>query len=291
MAISPGSEVLACVVHQSAGKSWVLYANIKDLLSYGIKSRDSESTLSSGSEGLQYKITAKEQWDKFTVDASAESVTHLLFTSDTTLCCVAQPDITEEGHEPHITTLSLPTRSVIKYPLDSSNNEEFDSGNWGRLFTTLAAIDSKQTLAVVLYKKQLIIRSLVDPSPRLKTQTTFRNYFIIDLLMDEQHSRLFALGSKSGHGMLLLMELPLTRLSHREKPREIKQFPKISHRDKFTARIFRGTKPTWNGMPGESNNTNTNANAGAADGDGYIVISVYAGAQPTLYKIHLPSPR
>ncbi|KAI1771748.1 kinase-like protein [Hypoxylon cercidicola] len=265
IAISPGSKVIACVVHQDAGKSWVFYADIDNLLTHGIRRRDSETTLSSNG-GLQYRITAKEQWDWFTVDASAGSVTHLLFASDTTLCCVAQPDMTE-GHEPHITCLSLPTRSVKKYYLDKSSDVEYDSGNWGRLFTALTAIDSEQTLAIVLYEKQLVIRNFINPSPRFKSQTTLRNYFIVELLMDEQRSRLYALGSKSGRGRLLLIELPLNGLSHGEKPQEITRFPKIGHRDKFTARIFRDT-----------------------DAEGYIVISVYAGAQPMLYKINLPSP-
>ncbi|XXH05950.1 hypothetical protein Hte_012393 [Hypoxylon texense] len=285
IAISPGSKVLACVVHQDVGKSWVFHANIQDLLTHGIRRRDSETTLSS-TDGLQYRITAEEQWNGFTVDASAGSITHLLFTSDTTLCWVAQPDITER-HQPHITLLSLPNRSVKTKHLDNSSDVEYDSGNWGRLFTTLTATDNEHTLAVVLYENQLVIRNFVEPNSRFRSETTFRNYFISELLMDEQHSRLFALGNKSGHGTLLLMELPLTHLSHREKPLEIKEFPRIGHRDKFAARLFRGTSPASDGVSGESGVTN----AKDAEEEDYIIISVYTGSKPIIYKVNLPSTR
>ncbi|KAI0169816.1 kinase-like protein [Hypoxylon sp. FL1284] len=286
IAISPGSKVLACVVYRDTDSAWVFYANVQRLLDQGTRRRDSENTLSSNGGPRYPRIVAPEQWNRFRMDASAGSITHLSFTSDTTLCCVAQPDISER-HPPHIACLSIPDKLVKPYHLANSSDVEFDSGNWGRLFTTLTTTDSEHTLAVVLYQNQLIIRNFVNPSPHLSSQTTFRNYFILKLLMDRQHSRLYALGSKFGHGKLLLMELPLERLSHREKPREIKQFPHIDHRDKFTAELIRGVGPLLGEASGEPYRTDVTD----ADTEGYIIISVYSRARPRLYKMNLPSMR
>ncbi|KAI0854222.1 kinase-like protein [Daldinia vernicosa] len=269
IAISPGGEVIACVVHRDLESSWIYYAKISDLLSRRIPRGDSESLLSSSDE-LQYRIIAEEPWDRLKVDAPAGSVTHLSFPSDAALYYITQPDISER-HDIKISYLSLLTRQVkIRHVENSAQTPsgDVDSGNWGRLLTTITAISDEQTFAVVLYENQLRIRNFGGGNPIPNSDTTLRNYFISKLLMDKQNSRLFALASKSGNSTMLLIELPLPHLGDREKPREIKELPEIGYRDKVTAMIF-----------SEENRR---------DGDGgYIIILAYVATGLMLYKISL----
>lgn len=148
----------------------------------------------------------------------------------------------------------------------------------------------------MLYDKELFIQNFDDTNPIFQTQeASLGNHCIVQLLMDEQHSRLFALGTKSGNDVMLLMELPLHDLKHKARPRVIKVLADIRLGDKFTARLFKGTDPTIEGPPpGESSRTNMRNTSGGDGGDGgdggYIIISCYGAARPTLYKVCLPSP-
>lgn len=224
------------------------------------------------------------------MDAPAGSVTHLSFPSDTALYYITQPDISER-HDIKISYLSLLTRQVkirhvensaqtpsgvgsnlyIKRKLDikvTNQLQDVDSGNWGRLFTTITAINDEQTFAVVLYENQLRIRNFGGGNPIPNSDITLRNYFISKLLMDKQNSRLFALASKCGNSIMLLIELPLPHLGDREKPREIKELLEIGYRDKATAMVFSGE------------------NRKDEDG-GYIIILAYVATGLMLYKISL----
>ncbi|KAI0376201.1 kinase-like protein [Hypomontagnella monticulosa] len=286
IAISPGGKVLGCVMHRNANDCWVYHANIEELLSSrSQKQRDSDTTLSSGND-VQHRIVAREPWHRLPVDAPARSVSHLFFSSDTTLCCVAQPDITERDSMA-IYLRFLPAgpdkMQRIEYPLDSSTRG-FDSGNWGRLFTTLTAINDQGAFAIVLHENQFLVRNF-DKSPIQDSETSFQNYFIRELLMDGPHSRLFALGTKSGNGMMLLIELPLFQLGRKAKPRVIRELPNLRSKDRFTAMLFNSATPPLQG-PGET----IRSNGGDSDGGGYIIISAYTATPPTLYKISLPKP-
>ncbi|KAI0135117.1 kinase-like protein [Daldinia grandis] len=238
IAISPGGEILACVVYRDLGSSRIYYAKISDLLSCRIP-----STLSSSDE-LHGR--------------PAGSVTHLPFPSDTALYYITQPDISER-HDIKISYLSLPTRQVkIRHVENSTRTPsgDVDSGNWGRLFTTITAINDEQAFAVVLYENQLCIRNFGGGNPIPNSDITLKNYFISKLLMD------------NGSNTMLLIELALPYLGDREKPREIKELPEISYRDKVTAMVFSG----------ESRKDE--------DG-GYIIVLAYVATGLTLYKISL----
>ncbi|KAI2618276.1 kinase-like protein [Hypomontagnella submonticulosa] len=287
IAISPGGKVLGCVVRRDAKRCWVYHAEIEELLSFKTQSirRESETTLSSGSD-LRHRIVAPDPWHRLPVPASAGSVTHLFFPSDRAICCVAQPDVTERKSMGIYWRL-LPTgpdrEQCIDYPLNSPTRP-FDSGNYGRLFTTLTAIDDQGAFAIVLHENQLFIRNF-DKSPIQDSETFFHNYFISELLMDELHSRLFALGTKSGSGKMLLIELPLSHSGHKVKPRVIKELPNLRHKDSFISKLFSCTTQPLQG-PGEV----AGSNGRDPDGEGYIIISAFASTPPRLYKISLPKP-
>ncbi|KAI1375790.1 kinase-like protein [Hypoxylon crocopeplum] len=266
IAISPGGEVIACVAHRDTYRAWVYYASIETLLAHKVPSRDAETTSSSSNE-IPYTISVEGPWNKFSVNAAARNVSHIVFPSDITLCCVAQPEITRE-HNVKISYLTIPTRDIKVLPIENplnSASRDFDSGISGRLFTNLTAIRNEGTFAIVLYETQLLVRNFQAANQLFESHTNFRNYRIVELLSDERHSRLIAFGAKSGSDTMLLMELPLTHLGHRATLREIRELPNLRYSSRFTARLVRGQ-------------------------NGYIIISVYAIGQPTLYKINLPKP-
>ncbi|KAI2601967.1 kinase-like protein [Hypoxylon sp. NC1633] len=277
IAISPGGQVVACVAPQDSGRAWVYYADLETLLRHRIRVGDGETS------SIRYRISQKGPWRRFSVNASARNVTHLLFPSDTTLCSVAQPEIAQE-HNIQISYLSLDTRHVKTLPVSAS--PDFDSGNVGRLFTTLTTINNEGTFAAVLYENQLLVKSFQETNGILDCQTFFRNYRIVELLMDDRGSRLIALGVKSGNETMSLVELPLSHLGHKPSPREIRELPNLRYGDSLTARLVKSHTSLEQGAgePGRPSTTR-----GGAD-NGYIIISVYAIGQPTLYRINLPRP-
>ncbi|KAI1457953.1 kinase-like protein [Annulohypoxylon moriforme] len=284
IAISPGGKTIACVAPQDENTSWVYYADIQNLLRSKTQVAKSETT-STSSDEVQRKIVHEDLWDQFSVDAPERNVTHLLFPSDDYLCVVAQPDINRQ-HNVRISCLSLLSGEVVALPIENPLNrrpQDFDSGNSGRLFTTLAVLDNKPTFAIALCEYQLLIRSFgITNENTINRKTILQNYFIAELLIDKHRSKLFALGKKVGKHMMLLLELPISRSGRIEKPREIKELPDLRYGDKFSAR-FLGNEdiPSIQGS-GES----SRANEG-----GVILISSYASNFTTIYWISLPRPR
>ncbi|KAI1806708.1 kinase-like protein [Daldinia bambusicola] len=269
IAISPGGRVLACVVPPDLENSWIYHARISDLIDHRTHRGDSESTISSD-DTPQYRITAEEPWNRFPVDAPAGSITHLSFSSDTALYCVAQPDVSEK-HDIKVYYVSLLTRRVRIRPVENhaqTPSGEVDSGNWGRLLTSITIVNDEPTFALVLYENQLRIRNFGDTNHIPNSDITIRNYFVSKLIINKQKSRLFALASKSGNSTMLLVELPLPHVGDKEKPQEIKVLPDLSYRDKVTAMVF-------------------NEGDGGDEDGGYIIILAHVATRLMLYKISL----
>ncbi|KAI8961413.1 kinase-like protein [Daldinia sp. FL1419] len=270
IAISPGGETLACVVHQDSRSSCIYYAKISDLLRHKVPRRDSESMISSSSDGLRYRLISKEVWGELPVDVPVGSVTHLAFPSDKSLYYITQPDIPERHNinicYKSLLTGSIKNRHVRNYTQTASGT--VDSSNWGRLLTTAASIDNEGTLATVLYENQLSIRSFGSVEKAPKRNIILKNYFVKKLLMDKQDSRLFALAYKSGNSTMIIIEILLHGSS--ERPQEIERIPGLSYGDRVVAALFNR----------EVEND--------ADG-GYILIMAYTATPPTLYRVNLPA--
>ncbi|KAI0889174.1 kinase-like protein [Annulohypoxylon maeteangense] len=281
IAISPGGKTIACVTPQDENTSYVCYADIASLLQSGSQATNSETT-STSSDELQHKVGHKNLWHQFSVNAPERNVTHLLFPSDDYLCVVAQPEI-DKQHNVRISCLTLFSGAVVTLLLENPLNktpENFDSGNSGRLFTTLANLDDKPTFIIVRYGNQLLIRSFeITNDYNVNTNTILQNYSIAELFVDKQRSRLFALGRKTGKHMMLLLELPISRSGRIEKPREIKELTYLHYGDKFSARLLNSEDiPSIQGS-GELGETNEG---------GAIIISSYAKTFTTIYWINLP---
>ncbi|KAI2470989.1 kinase-like protein [Annulohypoxylon bovei var. microspora] len=284
IAISPGGKVIACVASRDESRSWVYYMNIQGLLHGGIQ-MENPDTSSSSSDELQHMVIRNPPWKQFSVNALERSVTHLFFPSDDTLCAVAQPDISLQ-HSVQVSYLSLLTQTVVILPIGNPLNsmpQVFDSGNSGGLFTTITTTDNEQILAIVLYENQLLIRNFASGEEHhsINSQTTLQNYFISELLMDKRHSRLFALGKKSGKHMMLLLELVRSRSGHRVKPREIKELPNLHYGDRYVARLFNNE---------DAPSIQNSGELSIMDGSGIIVISAYTNNRTVIYWISLPKP-
>ncbi|XDG09323.1 hypothetical protein ABKA04_008938 [Annulohypoxylon sp. FPYF3050] len=257
--------------------AWVYYVDIESLLKSGIQVANTETASTSN------------LWNQFSVDAPERNVTHLMFPSDDCLCAVTQPDI-DRQHRVRIFCLSLlprkEDRKVIALSLDSPLNEnpqDFDSGNSGRLFTTLAAVDDNQNFAIVRYENKILLRSfrIADDRPLDKT-TGLQNYFIAELLVDKQRSRIFALGQRTGKHAMLLLELPVSHSGHIEKPIEIREIPGLHYSDKFVARFLNS---------GDVPSTQGSGDLGGAKDGGAIIITSYATDYTTIYWINLHNSR
>ncbi|KAI0899943.1 kinase-like protein [Annulohypoxylon nitens] len=276
IAISPGGKIIACVAPQDENTAWVYYVDIKSLLKSGTQVENTKTASTS------------DLWKHFSVDAPERNVTHLTFSSDDCLCAVTQPDI-DRQHRVGIFCLSLhPGKEdgkVVALSLDSplnKNPQDFDSGNSGRLFTTLAAVDDNQTFAIVRDEKTILLRSfrITDDFPLDKT-TGLQNYFIAELLVDKQRSRIFALGQRTGKHAMLLLELPVSHSGY-IKPIEIREIPGLHYSDKFVARFLNS---------GDVPSTQGSGDLGGAKDGGAIIITSYATAYTTIYWINLHNSR
>ncbi|CAJ2504032.1 Uu.00g114260.m01.CDS01 [Anthostomella pinea] len=296
VAISPGGGTLACMVPRDTHSSWVFYAPIMDLVHHRIDGNDSAAG-SLSSNKFKYNIGAKEPWQHFLVKSSAGDVTHLLFPSDGTLCAVAQPatSASSQEHCIRISSMSLGTKKVTTLPIENPLNtgsRDLDSSNSGNLFTALAALNHERAYAIMLYEKELLVRNFEQSSEVFDGQTSFKNYQIVELLAGGHDPRVFALGSKSGNNMMLLLELPLPHLLRNGSVREIAKLPDFRYKGKFSAKLS-ATRSTAQQRAGRISGVSRDEEGydASADGEGVLTftISVFALSQPAIYTIQLPT--
>ncbi|KAI1102618.1 kinase-like protein [Jackrogersella minutella] len=282
IAISPGGKMIACVAPQDDNKAWVCYTDIPSLLQSGVATSETTST---SSDEIENKTIHRNLWKQFSVDAPERNVTHLFFPSDDHICAVAQPEIYTR-HNVQVSYCTLLSGGLITLQIENPLNSrphDYDSGNSESLFTTLAVIDNKQTFAIVLYENQLFLRNFNATNDSIgNTNTTLQNYFITELLVDKQQSRLFAIGKKTGKLTMLLLELPVSYSGRIGRPQEIRELTDLRYGDKFAARLLSSEDvPSIQGSGG----------LGGMNEGGVIIISSYARNPTTLYWISLLNPR
>ncbi|OHF01259.1 serine/threonine protein kinase [Colletotrichum orchidophilum] len=233
MTTSTDHQNLVCVVENQEDESVsgsIFHVRIEYLIEIGSTSEE-HGTEQSG----------KVLLDKFTtLGWPAEDVMSISLTRQNRCNAAIRPYLTETGtHQIPVVSYSLINKDTEEVVIEPRGHES----NGSSLFTAFAGLHQQAACIIVSRETRLFTVDILGGRPpqatnRTRYPKTIEDYRLLRVMVDQKDDTIFALGTQSDGGPILLLEI-ITRPETRAPVtvRELAQLSSLSENDDFTGTL------------------------------------------------------